>query len=452
MPSFLVNVALLGLHLAPCPPKMALTMARTAVTMQVNDDGASREIMDEARDEAEVKADKATDAIGAAARAAIADTRVRAEAAVTALRAEIDAADGTHAVTKMLGKKGSLSPSGELAGALTKPPGTIAIIAQGAPVEAVSQGGFDLDDPVYLSSEFRRGNAVAVCVDVTPEQRLSAKAVKDTAQEQQTAMGEFPGPILVIARDDFVDEVQLAQVAADGATAVVLPLQLNGEEQTGALMAAAAALGLDTLVRVGDEAEVEAAVRLGASCVCFGDVGVCRADELRQLLPEGVICTHPALNSTCTPASDAAQWGAERPPYTWHARLHLHLHLHLHPAPTTPQLPTPTSSAPGGSQVISVSDCELRSDEAIRDTWRVRDLGFNAVILGTPACREWKALSCWRPSSPPQPPCGRLSRLLMDHWSGRPECAAQRGRLHGTATPAAHSGRRSLQCEAAVWP
>lgn len=329
----LVNVALLGLHLAPCPPKMAITMPRTAVAMQVNDGGESKEIMEDAKDELMEKFDEAADAAGAAARAAIADTRARAQAAVTALRAEIDAADGTHAVTKMLGKKGSLSPSGELADALRKPPGTIAIIAQGAPVEDVSLGGYDLDDPVYLSGEFRRGNAVAVCVDVTPELRLSAKAVKDTAQEQESAMGEFPGPIMVIARDNFVDEVQLAQVAADGATAVILPLLLNGEEQTGALMAAAAELGLDTLVSVGDEAEVEAAVRLGASCVCFGDSGVRRADELRQLLPEGV---------------------------------------------------------------VSVADCALRPDEAIRDTWRVRDLGFNAVILGAPLMK-----TCARERCPP---------------------------------------------------
>ena len=352
----LVNVALLGLHLAPCPPKMALTMARTAVTMQVNDDGASREIMDDARDEAELKADKAADAVGAAARAAIADTRVRAEAAVTALRAEIDAADGTHAVTKILGKKGSLSPSGELADALRKPPGTIAIIAQGAQLEIVSLGGFDLDDPVYLSGEFRRGNAVAVCVDVSPEQRLSAKAVKDTVEEQQTAMGEFPGPILVIARDDFVDEVQLAQVAADGATAVVLPFQLNGEEQTGALMAAAAALGLDTLVRVGDEAEVEAAVRLGASCVCFGDSGVRRADELRQLLPEGVITSLPTSLPAPTPPAPPPQKlpngvinthparGSRPPP--------LAPPLPPPPPPPIPHLPPPPPLAASGGERV----------------------------------------------------------------------------------------------------
>eukprot|EP00320_Phaeocystis_rex_P019382 CAMPEP_0119066578 /NCGR_PEP_ID=MMETSP1178-20130426/9094_1 /TAXON_ID=33656 /ORGANISM="unid sp, Strain CCMP2000" /LENGTH=369 /DNA_ID=CAMNT_0007048187 /DNA_START=31 /DNA_END=1140 /DNA_ORIENTATION=- len=333
MPTLLVNLALLGLHLAPCPPKMTHTVARGALTMQINDGGESKEIMDGARDEAEIKADEAADAAGAAARAAISDTRARAEAAVAALRAEIDAADGAHAVTKMLGKKGSLSAPGELADALRKPEGTIAIIAQGAPVESVSLGGFDLDDPVYLSGEFRRGNAAAVCVDCTPELRLSANALKGTADEQQTAMGEFPGPVLVIARDDFIDDVQLAQAAADGATAVILPLQLNGEEQTGALMAAAAELGLDTLVRVGDEAEAEAAVRLGASVVAIGDLGVPAAAELRQTLPV---------------------------------------------------------------EVVSVSDCILRDDEAIRDTWRVRDLGFNAVILGKPLMR-----TCARERCPP---------------------------------------------------
>merc|ERR1719401_2928998 len=185
MPTLLVNLALLGLHLAPCPPKMPHTVARAALTMQINDGGESTEIMDGAKNEAEIKADKAADAAGAVVRAAIADTRARADAAVTALRAEIDAADGAHAVTKMLSKKGSLSASGELADALRKPPGTIAIIAQGAHVESVSLGGYDLDDPAYLSGEFRRGNAVAVCVDCTPGQGLSANAVKVTAAEQQ---------------------------------------------------------------------------------------------------------------------------------------------------------------------------------------------------------------------------------------------------------------------------
>ena len=47
---------------------------------------------------------------------------------------------------------------------------------------------------------------------------------------------------------------------------------------------------------------------------------------------------------------------------------------------------------------MSVADCALRPDEAIRDTWRVRDLGFNAVILGTRACRECNAFALLPPS------------------------------------------------------
>ena len=180
-------------------------------------------------------------------------------------------------------------------------------------------------------------------------------------------MGEFPGPIMIIARDNFVDEVQLAQVAADGATAVILPLLLNGEEQTGALMAAAAELGLDTLVSVGDEAEVEAAVRLGASCVCFGDSGARRADELRQLLPEGVICSHPAAIRShpalappgCTLAPDAAHGAtnthpARRPPASA-CTCTSSPTPRLPPPPTCPHLrPPPTTSArgylPGGER------------------------------------------------------------------------------------------------------
>ena len=88
---------------------------------------------------------------------------------------------------------------------------------------------------------------------------------------------------------------------------------------------------------------------------------------------------------------------------------------------------------------MSVSDCELRADEAIRDTWRVRDLGFNAVILGTPACREWEAPFCWRLSSPPQlAALASLGRTLQ-----APGCAAHSGRA---AEPP------KAQCEAVVRP
>ena len=55
---------------------------------------------------------------------------------------------------------------------------------------------------------------------------LGPDALAKTVGEQDTAKGDFPSPLLVIARGDFVDELQLAAAAADGAKAVVLDMSL----------------------------------------------------------------------------------------------------------------------------------------------------------------------------------------------------------------------------------
>lgn len=321
-----LSIALLGLRVAPptCPASRLSSAQRVAprvapAVFMVDDGGAMNQVLSDAKEELEQSADEAAMAFGKAERAAVETKRKAAEEAVASLRAAVDAAGDSHPVAKVLAKKGSAPAQGKVAKALKKPPGTLAIVPGGAPLTSVSQGGFDLDDPNYLSKQFRDGGAAAVLVDVRPEMRLRESALSETVEEQELARGEFPGPLHVVARGDFVDELQLAQAKADGASAVVLNLYLAGEEQTGALMAAATELGLEPFVRVGDEEEVQAAVRLGAPIVCFGDVGLERADELRQLLPAGV---------------------------------------------------------------LSVCDVLLR--EAVRDAWRVRDMGFNAAIIGKP--------------------------------------------------------------------
>merc|ERR1711871_1761421 len=98
-------------------------------------------------------------------------------------------------------------------------------------------GGYDLDDPVYLSTQYRDGGAAAVCVRVDYEDALKGNALKSTLEEQEQARGEFPGPIPVIVRAPYVDEIQIAAAKADGAAAVVLPLALNGAARTKELMA-----------------------------------------------------------------------------------------------------------------------------------------------------------------------------------------------------------------------
>jgi len=72
--------------------------------------------------------------------------------------------------------------------------------------------------------------------------------------------------------------------------------------------------------------------------------------------------------------------------------------------------------------VVSVSDCELRADEAVRDTWRVRDLGFNAVILGAPLMK-----TCARERCPPT----SVLKAMLAKGSVKFGLGMQLGRMEG---------------------
>ena len=145
------------------------------------------------------------------------------------------------------------------------------------------------------------------------------------------------------------------------------------------------------------------------------------------------------------PRTRRGPWSDKHPARTSPARLRVHLHLVPHPPPPTNNPPAPTSAhlppppPVATSQVVSVADCELRPDEAIRDTWRVRDLGFNAVILGTRACRECNAfLLPPQLAAPASPGSLWLSRLLAP---GSRLVAPQRTRDATPSRPGPRSGR-----------
>ena len=210
---------------------------------------------------------------------------------------------------------GSGSPPKKVAKALKKPKGSLAIVPEGVPVDAMSMGGIDLDDPAYIGESSRDGNAAAVCVRVSGPSMLTADALAATVAEQETARGDFPGPLPVISRDDVVDTLQLAKAKADGAGAVVLNVVLNGAEKTKELFdqarnscailrrnffprnfltprssaPQAGGLGLEAIVRVADAAELTAAVDMGAAIVCIGDCALPTAVELLGQLPDGVV-------------------------------------------------------------------------------------------------------------------------------------------------------------------
>ena len=275
----------------------------------------SKEILDDAKDEEEQDflAEAAKAAAFARSDEGLAELRTQADAAIAALKGRDD-------VAAVLEAKGKDKVTGKLAKALKKPSGSMALIGEGVMMESISLGGFDLNDPNYVSSEFRVGGCTAVSVRVGQPRCLSDDALQATRAEQDTAKGNFPGPLPIISRTPCLDELQIAQAKLDGAVGVLLPLNLAGVERTGELMAAAAELGMESMVRVCDGEELSAALGLGAKILVFGD---CTLDEAAALLPE----------------------------------------------------------LPAGKKDGAVSVADFPTLE-VRGAWKVRDAGFNALLAG----------------------------------------------------------------------
>jgi indole-3-glycerol phosphate synthase len=81
----------------------------------------------------------------------------------------------------------------------------------------------------------------------------------------RAAVGQCPLPVL--RKDFIVDEVQVLEARVAGAAAVLLIVRVLGPVRLGALLRCAAELGLDALVEVHTEMELEIALESGAGIV-----------------------------------------------------------------------------------------------------------------------------------------------------------------------------------------
>jgi len=267
---------------APCAPFSSSVAIRTPTILQ-------REHA-EGEAEAEAEAAVAADTAGALARSAesLQAATASAEALVAALQTELDAGGALAAAVEKKGKGKAGKP--KLVRALKKPKGTLALVGEGKLIDgSATLGGYDLNDPKYLSEQFRTAGNAVVAVTTEGPRALSPTALADTVAEQAVAKGEFPGPLPVLVRADIIDEVQLADAKAKGADGVMLNLVLNGAEKTAELMAAASDYGLEAVVRVGTDEEIQEAAKLGASILAIGDCSLPRAEELIGAVPEGVV-------------------------------------------------------------------------------------------------------------------------------------------------------------------
>ena len=131
-------------------------------------------------------------------------------------------------------------------------------------------------DPALLAREFERAGAAALSVLV--DERFGGSPQDLVAARSTTSL-----PIL--AKGFFRDESELAALLGAAADAVLLLLRDLDDRLAARLIAAAAALGLDTLVEAHSAAELERAVALGADPIGINarDLTSFRIDREAQL-------------------------------------------------------------------------------------------------------------------------------------------------------------------------
>ena len=100
-----------------------------------------------------------------------------------------------------------------------------------------------------------------------------------------------------VLRKDFVfDRYQIFETRAAGASAVLLIVAMLRTEELKALLASAGEVGLDAVVEVHDEAELEEALEAGATIVGVNnrnlktfDVSLETSARLGKMIPAGVL-------------------------------------------------------------------------------------------------------------------------------------------------------------------
>ena len=157
-----------------------------------------------------------------------------------------------------------------------------------------SRGTFPVEvDPSAVALDYVRGGAAAI--SVLTDEPFFQGSLKDLRTAATVAHGA-ERPIPVLRKDFVIDPYQIVEARAHGADAVLLIAAALDDVVLNELLATAGQWGMDALVEVHDEPELERAVRVGARLIGINnrdlrtftvDLGV--TERLAPIAPEQAV-------------------------------------------------------------------------------------------------------------------------------------------------------------------
>jgi len=193
----------------------------------------------------------------------------RKQQEVASLKAEVAQAGAEHPLQRRLdaAAAGQIPKSRQFSSAIRKPKGSISVIAEIKRRSPSSGLIAEIPDVRQLSDLYYNGGAAAISVLTDAAFDGTLDDLQTVVKHQQKFRGRYPGPCPVLRKDFIIDEIQIAEAAERGAAAVLLIVAAIGEAGLRKLLEGTHRHGLEALVEIHDEEELEIAKAAGAEII-----------------------------------------------------------------------------------------------------------------------------------------------------------------------------------------